>query len=246
MGRSIIEVLDRTDGLCLTCAYDRPGSSQIGENVSQDVALSDSSDIEPGRFDVLIDFSVPEAALFALEVCAGHGKGVVTGVTGFSGKQRRRIESLSANAAIVAAPNMSLGVNLCFGLVAKAAAVLGSGADIDVSEAHHRHKRDAPSGTALKMGDVIAKSLDADPESVEIYDAGTGKPRPPGSIGFHVVRAGDVTGEHTITFTLDGEQVEISHKALSRLAFARGAVRAALWVKDKPAGLYDMQAVLNL
>ncbi len=198
-------------------------------------------------FDVLIDFSVPVASVDNARVCAAHGRKLVLGTTGFDDGQKAQIAAASEKTAICQASNFSTGVNLCFKLLDMAARVLGDDVDIEIYEAHHRHKIDAPSGTALSMGEVVAEALGRDLKEVAVYgrEGQTGA-RDRNTIGFATVRAGDIVGDHTVTFAADGERVEITHKASSRMSFARGAVRAAVWLADKPAGRFDMQDVLGL
>ncbi len=182
-----------------------------------------------------------------LEVCRRAGKAIVIGTTGFSPEEKERLVAAAREIPIVFAANFSVGVNLCLKLLDTAARVLGDDVDIEIIEAHHRHKVDAPSGTALRMGEVVAEALGRDLQKVAVYgrEGQTGA-RPRETIGFATVRAGDVVGDHTVLFAADGERVEITHKASSRMTFAKGAVRAALWLDEKPAGLYDMQDVLGL
>ena len=200
-----------------------------------------------GRFDTLIDFTTPVATLAHLALCRTHGKRLVIGTTGLDAAGRDQIAAAGADIGIVFAPNMSVGVNLCFTLLELAARVMGEDADIEILEAHHRHKVDAPSGTALRMGEVIAQTLGRNLAEVAVYgrEGRTGE-RDRRTIGFETIRAGDVVGEHTVWFATEGERVEITHKASSRMTFARGAVRAAQWLAGQPAGVYDMQDVLGL
>ncbi len=198
-------------------------------------------------FDVLIDFTAPDASLENLALCQRHGKGMVIGTTGFSDQQKTVIAEAARNIPVVFSANMSVGVNVCLKLLAIAASILGDDVDIEIIEAHHRHKKDAPSGTALKMGEVIAGALNRNLSDVAVYGReGITADRDRKTIGFATVRAGDIVGEHTVIFAADGERVEISHKASSRMNFARGAVRAAVWLQDKRAGLYSMSDVLSL
>jgi 4-hydroxy-tetrahydrodipicolinate reductase len=206
-------------------------------------------DMEPvlDLFDVLIDFTTPEATIRHLELCRRGRRAMVIGTTGLHPDQRAAIAAGGEEIGIVFAPNMSVGVNLCFKLLDIAARVLGDEVDIEVIEAHHRHKVDAPSGTAIRMGEVVARALGRDLGEVAVYgrEGHTG-PRERRTIGFETIRAGDVVGEHTVWFAAEGERVEIAHKASSRMTFARGAARAAGWIADKGRGLYDMQDVLGL
>jgi len=199
------------------------------------------------QFDVLIDFTRPEPSMEYIEICRQAGKKVIIGTTGYSDEQKAAINAAAKDIAIVMAPNMSVGVNLSLKLLEMTAKVMGDYTDIEVIEAHHRHKVDAPSGTALRMGEVIADTLGRDLKDCAIYgrEGDTGE-RDRKTIGFSTIRAGDIVGEHTVMFADEGERVEITHKATSRMTFANGAVRAAVWLKDKQVGLYDMQDVLGL
>ena len=254
MGRTLIQAVDATDGVELTVATERSQSSLIGADAGElagigknDVILTDSLVDTTEQFDVLIDFTGPEATMAHLDVCLKAGKKMVIGTTGLSDEQKASLKEASNKIAIVFAPNMSVGVNLCLKLLETAARVMGEQSDIEIIEAHHRHKVDAPSGTALRMGEVVADTLGRDLKEVAVYgrEGQTGE-RDPKTIGFETVRAGDVVGEHTVWFAMDGERVEITHKASSRLTFANGAVRASAWLDDKSNGLFDMQDVLAL
>lgn len=197
-------------------------------------------------FDVLIDFTRPEASMAYLALCRQAGKKLVIGTTGFNETEKAAIAEAAKDIAIVVAPNMSVGVNLTLKLLEMTAKVMGHYSDIEIIEAHHRHKVDAPSGTALRMGEVIAETLDRNLTECAIYGrAGHTGERDTNTIGFATIRAGDIVGEHTVLFATEGERVEITHKATSRMTFANGAVRAANWLAHKERGLYDMQAVLG-
>jgi len=199
------------------------------------------------QFDILIDFTTPQASLQHLTFCQRHGKSMVIGTTGFSDQEKNLIAAAGKEIPIVFAPNMSIGVNLCMKLLQMAASVLGDDVDIEIVEAHHRDKKDAPSGTALRMGEVVAEALGRKLSDVAVYGReGLGAQRDRQTIGFATVRAGDIVGEHTVIFAGLGERVEISHKASSRMTFAKGAVRAAVWLADKSAGLYSIDDVLGL
>jgi 4-hydroxy-tetrahydrodipicolinate reductase len=217
------------------------GISEIGVKVVDDLA----SVVD--QFDVLIDFTRPDASMDFIETCRQAGKKLVIGTTGYSDAQKALIAEAAKDVAIVMAPNMSVGVNLSLKLLEMTAKVMGDYTDIEVIEAHHRHKVDAPSGTALRMGEVIADTLGRNLKDCAIYgrEGNTGE-RDRKTIGFSTIRAGDIVGEHTVMFADDGERVEITHKATSRMTFANGAVRAAVWLADKDSGLYDMQDVLGL
>lgn len=198
-------------------------------------------------FDVLVDFTRPAATLAALAACRSAGRALVIGTTGFEAAGRAAILAASRDVPIVWAPNMSVGVNVCFALLATAARTLGDAFDVEIVEAHHRHKVDAPSGTALRMGEIVAGALGRDLAQDAVYGRqGHTGARPGGQIGFATVRGGDIVGEHTVLFAGPGERVEITHRATSRENFATGALRAAAWVASRPPGVYDMQDVLGL
>ena len=242
------------DSLTLGAATERAGSSLLGADAGElagvgklGVTLTDDLAKVAGDFDVVIDFTAPAATLYHLDVCAQHGKRLVIGTTGFDDAGKARIAGVAEENGVVFAPNMSVGVNLCLKLLALTAQVIGEDYDIEIVEAHHRHKVDAPSGTALRMGEVVAGVLGRDLGEVAVYgrEGITGE-RDPKTIGFETIRAGDVVGEHSVWFATEGERIEIVHKASSRMTFARGAARAAHWLMDQPAGLYDMQDVLGL
>lgn len=255
MGRTLVEALALAgDELQLTAAVERPESSLLGADAGElagqgrnGVAVAGSLQEVAGDIDVLIDFTVPAATVANVRTCAERGIAIVIGTTGFTPDQQAVIDEAATRIPVCKASNFSTGVNLCFKLLDMAARVLGDDVDIEVYEAHHRHKIDAPSGTALSMGQVVADALGRDLEKVAVYgrEGQTGA-RQRDTIGFATVRAGDIVGDHTVTFAAEGERVEITHKASSRMSFARGAVRAAGWLKGRDAGLYDMQDVLGL
>jgi 4-hydroxy-tetrahydrodipicolinate reductase len=254
MGRTLIEAISQVDGLELTAAIERPESTLLGADAGElsgqgknGIAVVASLAELTDEIDVLIDFSVPDATMANLALCRSQGIAMVIGTTGFTPAQQSEIEQAAGVVPICKASNFSTGVNLCFKLLDMAARVLGDDVDIEVYEAHHRHKIDAPSGTALSMGKVVADALGRDLDKVAVYgrEGQTGA-RDRNTIGFATVRAGDIVGDHTVTFAADGERVEITHKASSRMSFARGAVRAAGWLPGQNAGLYDMQDVLGL
>ena len=221
----------------------------LNENVDLGVGLDkgDSLNNPLEDFDVLIDFSRPDATLNALSICESSGKAMVIGTTGFSDDELEVIIQASKDIPIVFAPNMSIGVNLTLKLLETSAKVIGPDSSIEIIEAHHRYKVDSPSGTALKMGEVVANALGRDLTDCAIYGReGIEEPRDLNSIGFSSIRGGDVVGEHTVAFFMEGERVEITHKASSRMIYANGAVRAANWLHNKPNGLYSMQDVLEL
>ena len=222
---------------------------KLNPNVSQGSILNRGDDIERvlKDFDVLIDFTRPEATLDALSVCQSAGKAMVIGTTGFSDDALKVIDQASSDIPIVFAPNMSVGVNLTLKLLETTAKVIGTDSNIEIVEAHHRHKVDSPSGTALKMGEVIANALGRDLSECAVYGReGTEEPRDRQTIGFSSIRGGDVVGEHTVTFFMEGERVEITHKASSRMTYANGAVKASQWLTNQANGLYSMQDVLDL
>ncbi len=254
MGRNLIQAVCDTPGLELAAATERPDSSAVGADAGElagvgklGVSISHSLTKVIDQFDLVIDFTSPEATMIHLDICREHGKKMVIGTTGLDDEQKGRIDEAAKEVALVFAPNMSVGVNLCFKLLELAARVMGDDADVEIIEAHHRHKVDAPSGTALRMGEVVAETLGRDLEKVAVYGRqGHTGPRDPKTIGFETIRAGDVVGEHTVWFATEGERVEIAHKASSRMTFAKGAARAAAWLADREGGRFDMQDVLGL
>ena len=222
---------------------------KLNPNVSQGSIINRGDDIKQvlKDFDVLIDFTRPEATLDALSICQSAGKAMVIGTTGFSDDALKVIDQASSDIPIVFAPNMSVGVNLTLKLLETTAKVIGADSNIEIVEAHHRHKVDAPSGTALKMGEVIANALGRDLSECAVYGReGTEEPRDRKTIGFSSIRGGDVVGEHSVTFFMEGERVEITHKASSRMTYANGAVKACQWLTNQANGLYSMQDVLDL
>jgi 4-hydroxy-tetrahydrodipicolinate reductase len=231
MGQTIIEAINQNDKVSLGATLDK------GDDLS--AALD--------QFDVLIDFTRPEATPGYLNTCVTAGKSIVIGTTGFDNAGLEVINNAAQQIPVVFAPNMSVGVNLSLKLLDMAARVVGEDADIEIVEAHHRHKVDAPSGTALKMGEVVANALGRDLSTCAVYGrVGIEEPRDRQTIGFSTIRGGDIVGEHTVSFFMEGERVEITHKASSRLTFANGAVRAAIWLEGQSADLYSMQDVLDL
>ncbi|KAB0484828.1 dihydrodipicolinate reductase [Pseudomonas reinekei] len=254
MGKTLIEAVQQAPGAGLTAAVDRPDSTLVGADAGElaaigriGVPLSGDLDRVVDEFDVLIDFTHPTVTLKNLAFCRKHNKAMIIGTTGFSVEEKELLAEAGKDIPIVFAANFSVGVNLCLKLLDTAARVLGDDVDIEITEAHHRHKVDAPSGTAVRMGEVIADALGRDLKKVAVYgrEGQTGA-RDRETIGFATVRAGDIVGDHTVLFAADGERVEITHKASSRMTFAKGAVRAALWLDGREPGLYDMQDVLDL
>jgi 4-hydroxy-tetrahydrodipicolinate reductase len=231
MGQSIIQSIEQSDKTTLGVTLDK------GDDLNSVI----------DQFDVLVDFTRPEATLDYLAVCIASGKSMVIGTTGFDDAGLQMIKDAGTKIPVVFAPNMSVGVNLSLKLLEMAAKVIGEESDIEIVEAHHRHKVDAPSGTALKMGEVVANALGRDLSKCAVYGReGIEKPRDRQTIGFSTIRGGDVVGEHTVSFFMEGERVEITHKASSRMTFANGAIRASAWLQGKPAGLYSMQDILDI
>ena len=254
MGRALIQAVHASETMQLTAAVDAPESSLIGTDAGELAGLGRLGVSVAGRLedvidhaDVFIDFTLPEATENHIRLCRETGTKLVIGTTGLSDDQWAQLRAAAAKTAICIAPNYSIGVNLTFKMLEMAARVLGDDSDIEVIEAHHRHKIDAPSGTALRMGEVVADTLGRDLRQCAVYgrEGRTGE-RDRQTIGFETIRAGDIVGEHTVMFAGEGERVEISHKATSRLNFARGAVRAAAWLGERDSGQFDMQDVLGL
>jgi len=241
MGQAVLDAAaSGQPDIKVTAVLVRPGSVSLGKTSH---GLSYTSDIAQAlaQTDVLVDFSLPESTAQALEACLKAGKPLVTGVTGMDENLKARLAQVSKRIPVLAAPNMSLGVALLSRMVEQAAKVLGADFDIEISEAHHRHKKDAPSGTALALAEVMAHARGSAPAAPGTDRRGI---REPGSIGFSVVRAGDIVGEHTVLFAGAGERLELSHRAQSRATFAHGALRAARWIAGKPAGLYKLADTL--
>lgn len=253
MGRALLEALAETPEMRLAAALDRAGGELVGRDAGAligrrlGVTVADDPCAALTGARVLIDFTRPEATLAHAAVCRELGVNLVIGTTGLSPDGKARIQEAARDVAVVFAPNMSVGVTLTLQILRTAARVLGGDFDVEVVEAHHRHKVDAPSGTALRMGEVIAEAQGRRLEDCAVYarEGVTGE-RPPGAIGFATVRGGDIVGDHTVLFAGAGERVEITHRATSRATFAMGALRAARFLADRPAGLYDMQDVLGL
>jgi 4-hydroxy-tetrahydrodipicolinate reductase len=254
MGKILINAVLLAEGAELGAAVVRPGSSLAGVDAGElagigrnGVVTVDSLEKVINDFDVLIDFTNPENTLTNAALCAQHGKKIVIGTTGFTAEQKTELQKILQPVSACIAANFSVGVNLCFKLTELATKILAENSDIEILEAHHRHKVDAPSGTALRLGEVVAAAAGRDLSKVAVYgrEGQTGA-RARETIGFATVRAGDVVGDHTVLFASEGERVEITHKASSRMAFASGAVRAAQWLMRKPQGIFDMQDVLGL
>ena len=254
MGSRLIHAVLEAEGLELTGATECSAHPQLGQDAGLlagagklGVPIAESLESAMAEADVLIDFTFPEVTLNNLEICARLGKMVVSGSTGFTPEQKKTVNDYATRIPVVLAPNMSVGVNACFKLLKEAAAILGDDFDVEIVELHHNKKKDAPSGTAVRMGEVIAETLDRDYDQVANYHReGMCGARKATEIGMQTVRGGDIVGEHTVYFVGMGERIEISHRAMSRDMFARGAARACQWLQDKQPGLYDMQDVLGL
>jgi len=254
MGRTLIQALQQStnDELYLSAAVHREKSSLLGADAGElagvgRLGIPVVANLSDADFDLLIDFTLVKPTLENLEYCQEHNKSVVIGTTGFDDVQKSLIDAAGKQIPVVFAANMSVGMNLCFHMLKQMSEVLGPDSDIEIIETHHRHKLDSPSGTALRLGEVIADSLDRDLNECAVYGReGVSEPRSRETIGFSAVRAGDVVGDHTVLFASEGERVELTHKASSRMTFAKGALRAAQWLQHQSAGLYDMQDVLGL
>jgi 4-hydroxy-tetrahydrodipicolinate reductase len=253
MGQMLVEAIASAPDARLTGALDRDGSPALGIDAAafagKPVGVPIVAELAAGLAgaDVLIDFTRPEGTLAHLAYCAEHGIKLVIGTTGFDDAGKAAIRAAAEKTAIVFAPNMSVGVNVTLKLLELAAKSLSEGYDIEIIEAHHRHKVDAPSGTALKMGEVIADALGRDLATCAVYGReGVTGARDPSTIGFATIRGGDIVGDHTVLFAGTGERIEISHKSSSRVTYAHGALRAAHFLADKSTGLFDMNDVLAL
>ncbi|WP_044471114.1 4-hydroxy-tetrahydrodipicolinate reductase [Mannheimia massilioguelmaensis] len=254
MGRQLIQAVQNAQGVELGAAFGRKGSSLVGSDAGElagigvvGIKVAEDLASQKDNFDLIIDFTRPEGSLEHIKFCVENNKKLILGTTGFDEAGKATIQAAAEKIAIVFASNYSVGVNLVFKLLEKAAKVMGDSCDIEIIEAHHRHKVDAPSGTALSMGEHIAKTLGRDLKTNGVFarEGITGE-RKHEDIGFSTIRAADVVGEHTVWFADIGERVEISHKASSRMTFANGAVRAAKWIANKDKGLFDMTDVLDL
>ncbi|MEZ9470369.1 4-hydroxy-tetrahydrodipicolinate reductase [Vibrio lentus] len=254
MGRNLVKAVHHNSEASVGAGSERPESSLVGVDVGElcgegrfDVALVDDLSKAVEDFDVIVDFTAPVSTLANIELCKRHGKKLIIGTTGFSEEEKQVIDAASKEMAIVMAPNYSVGVNLVFKLLEKAAKVMGDYCDVEIVEAHHRHKVDAPSGTAIGMGEAIAGAMGNELNDVAVWSReGITGERTKDEIGFATIRAGDIIGEHTAMFADIGERVEITHKATDRMTFANGAIKAAVWLNDKPAGFYTMTDVLGL
>lgn len=254
MGRALIQAIAATEGATLAAAIERPDSSLLGADAGElagvgalGVKLVGSLDEVLADFDVVIDFSVPAATVANVALCSLHGKKIVIGTTGLNEAQKGALSAAAEQIGLVYSGNYSIGVNVSLKLLELAAKAFGETVDIEVIEAHHRHKVDAPSGTALMMGEAVAGALGRDLKEAAVYERhGHTGARERGTIGFQTIRGGDIVGDHNVMFIGEGERLEIRHVATSRMNFANGAVRAALWVAGQGKGLYNMQDVLGL
>ena len=254
MGRMLIEAIQDNPQTTLIAAIERQGSSLVGADAGEvaavgrlDVKIVDDLQQVINKIDVLIDFSLPAATEQNMQVCAEHNVAMVIGTTGFNEQQEQVLAKASEQVAIVYAGNYSTGVNLSLKLLGMAAKAFGTDADVEVIEAHHKHKIDAPSGTAYMMAEAVAEARGQNLKDVAVYgrEGQTGE-REAGMIGIHAIRGGEIIGDHTVMFIADGEVVEITHRARARMTFAAGAVRAATWIVQQSAGQYNMQDVLGL
>ena len=254
MGRMLIEAIQDNPQTILTAAIERQGSSLVGADAGEvaavgrlDVKIVDDLQSVINKIDVLIDFSLPAATEQNMQVCAEHNVAMVIGTTGFNEQQEQVLAKASEQVAIVYAGNYSTGVNLSLKLLGMAAKAFGTDADVEVIEAHHKHKIDAPSGTAYMMAEAVAEARGQNLKDVAVYgrEGQTGE-REAGTIGIHAIRGGEIIGDHTVMFIADGEVVEITHRARARMTFAAGAMRAATWIVQQSAGQYNMQDVLGL
>ncbi len=254
MGRMLIEAVQDNSQTALNAAIERQGSSLVGADAGEvaaigrlDVQIVDDLKTVINDIDVLIDFSLPDATEQNMQICAAHKVAMVIGTTGFNEQQEKVLAKASEQVAIVYAGNYSTGVNLSLKLLGMAAKAFGTDADVEVIEAHHKHKIDAPSGTAYMMAEAVAEARGQNLKDVAVYgrEGQTGE-REAGSIGIHAIRGGEIIGDHTVMFIADGEVVEITHRARARMTFAAGAVRAATWVIKQEVGQYNMQDVLGL
>ena len=253
MGRMLIEACLKDEQLSLGAVFDTPGSPVVGKTAGElvgmasDVVVTDDLAAGLKNIDCLIDFTRPQGTLHHLELCRQAGVGIIIGTTGFEAEGKTAIAAAAKDIPVVFAPNMAVGVNLVFKLLDTAARILNQGYDIEVVEAHHRMKIDAPSGTALRMGEVLANALERDLKACAVYgrEGVTGE-RDPSTIGFATIRGGDIVGDHTVMFCGLGERVEITHKASSRQPYALGSLRAARFIAGRASGLFDMQDVLGL
>jgi len=252
MGRVLAATALQDPEIQVVGAVDRPDAPEIGQDVGRVAGLGEAgvklvADLAAAidRADAIVEFTLPEPTLEHLEVARAHRKAAVVGTTGFSPEQMERVGAIAREIPVFLAPNMSLGVNVLLKVLPLVARALGPAYDVEVIEAHHHGKKDAPSGTALKLAEVVAQALGASLAERAVYGRQGIQPRQPGEIGMHAIRAGANVGEHTVLFANEGEQIEITHKAYSRQTFALGAIRAAKWIVRQPAGLYSMQDLIG-
>lgn len=254
MGKTLIELIQGSDALSLTAAVEQPGVPAIGRDAGElagiepaGVTVVDNLANVAQDIDVLIDFTIASATVANMEVCATSGTAMVIGTTGLSANEQARLTEISGSLPVVFASNYSVGVNATFQLVEMAARIFGDTVDVEIVESHHRHKVDAPSGTAITLGERAARGLGRDLDKVAVHGRqGQTNARDRETIGFHAIRGGEIVGEHTVMFISGGERLEITHRAQSRANFAEGALRAAAWVNGQSPGLYDMSDVLGL
>ena len=254
MGRQLLTAIADRDDALLVGAVDAPGQASIGVDASvlsggsaTGVVVCDALEQVLTTSQIIIDFTAPVVSLGVLEAAVATNTGVVVGTTGFNPEQLQALYAYAEKIPVMFAPNYSVGVTVTLDLLDKAARALGDDYDVEIIEAHHRHKVDAPSGTAIKMGEVVADALGRNLADCAVYGRqGITGERDTKTIGFETVRAGDIIGDHTVLFAGNGERIEITHKATDRMTFARGAVRAAVWLSSQPPGLYDMRNVLGL
>ncbi|RKG94722.1 4-hydroxy-tetrahydrodipicolinate reductase [Corallococcus carmarthensis] len=256
MGSTLVRLAKAASDLPVVGATVRPGSPLAGQDAGLVARLGTPLDVlaqddlgralDGAKADVVVDFTGPEATLQHARICAERGVALVVGTTGFTPEGRAQLEAHARRVPIVAAPNMSVGVNLVIRMAAELARVLGPSFDVEVLEAHHRMKKDAPSGTALKLAEVLVEALGRTKDDLTFAREGQTGARPPGEIGVQALRGGDVVGEHTVYFFGEGERIELTHRATNRDQFAQGALRAARWVAGRAPGLYDMADVLGL
>lgn len=251
MGQTLVRLVAEDDALDLASALEHDQSPVLSRDAGAVAGIGPLgvhvSHVPDAGFDVLVEFTTPEATMAHLAHCRDHGRAIMIGTTGLDDRQRDEVRAAGADIPVVLAANTSVGINLCVALLETASRVLGEQADIEVVEAHHRHKVDAPSGTALLLGETVARTLGRDlgVDGVFAREGHTG-PRPEGCIGFSTIRGGDIAGEHTVMFIGESERIEITHRATDRRIFAKGALHAASWLAGRPAGFYDMRDVLEL
>ncbi|ANZ22376.1 4-hydroxy-tetrahydrodipicolinate reductase [Buchnera aphidicola (Diuraphis noxia)] len=253
MGQELIKEIEKNHNTCLTAALIKKDHKLIKQDVGEvigigkiGVIISDELNIQKNDFDVLIDFTRPNGTFKYLEYCHKFKKNIVIGTTGFSKEEYNIIEKYSKNISIVLSSNFSIGINLLFKLIKKTSEIIGKNSDINIIEYHHRNKIDAPSGTALEIGNVISKVMQWDLNKHSIYyKKGITGIRKQEKIGFSIIRAGDIVGKHTVMFSSDGEEIKITHTAFNRASFAKGAIKSAIWVHEKQNGLFNMMDVLS-